>query len=250
MSRRQWDRKRQTHAALLAALALGWTAVDAGSMHAASLERHPGLPSAVIVDQLAFNSPNASFAAQASALLEGQGYVVDYVPWKNATLSFYQDLPRYGYDVILLRSHSTATGLRGNMTSVTIFAGEEATGTALRSAQQMPGYRMVRYNGDDATYLAFNDQFVRHAMRGDFDGALVLMMGCEGLKVPALADAFRDRGAAAYVGWDRNVTADETDAATLRLLETRLAPAGLHYAGPAGHALENGTGHPDLHVFA
>jgi hypothetical protein len=55
-------------------------------------------------------------------------------------------------------------------------------------------------------------------MQGSFRGATLLMMGCEGLKSPALGEAFLARGASHYVGWNRTVTASETDAAALTFL--------------------------------
>ena len=55
-------------------------------------------------------------------------------------------------------------------------------------------------------------------MNGSFDGALVVLMGCNGLRTRTAADAFVEGGAGAVVGWDGDVSADHTDAATERLL--------------------------------
>jgi hypothetical protein len=45
------------------------------------------------------------------------------------------------------------------------------------------------------------------------------MMGCEGLGSHRTAEAFIEKGANIYFGWDRSVSAGHTDAATERLLE-------------------------------
>ena len=59
-------------------------------------------------------------------------------------------------------------------------------------------------------------------MRGGFDGANVVLMGCDVLRGEQLAAAFVDKGAGVVVGWDRPVTAAHTDAATLSLLRRYL----------------------------
>jgi len=51
-------------------------------------------------------------------------------------------------------------------------------------------------------------------MRGDFGGAIIVVMGCGGPSSPDLANSFLERGATAYVGWDGLVSASHTDAAT------------------------------------
>jgi hypothetical protein len=56
-------------------------------------------------------------------------------------------------------------------------------------------------------------------MIGDFDGATIVMMGCEGLLNDSTAKAFIKRGASSYISWDETVSATHTDAAGERLLE-------------------------------
>jgi hypothetical protein len=69
-------------------------------------------------------------------------------------------------------------------------------------------------------YLAITPSFVRDQMHGKLQGSLVIMMGCRSLSGPEMAQAFLDRGARAYVGWDNLVSATHTDASTLSLLES------------------------------
>jgi len=56
-------------------------------------------------------------------------------------------------------------------------------------------------------------------MRGDFDGATIIMMGCDGLLFDNTPKALVDKGAKAVIGWDGLVSAAHTDAATERLLQ-------------------------------
>ncbi len=55
-------------------------------------------------------------------------------------------------------------------------------------------------------------------MRGSFNGALIVLMGCAGLWSPTAAEAFLAKGASAFVGWTGSVTPQHTDEATERLL--------------------------------
>jgi len=64
---------------------------------------------------------------------------------------------------------------------------------------------------------------VRHFVKEDLGGALVILMGCDGLAATDLAHAFVDAGAAAYVSWDGPVSLGHTDRATLCLLEALTA---------------------------
>ena len=39
----------------------------------------------------------------------------------------------------------------------------------------------------------------------DFDGTVIIMMGCDSLHYTDMATAFVEKGAAAYIGWDASV---------------------------------------------
>ena len=71
---------------------------------------------------------------------------------------------------------------------------------------------------DGREYFSIVPEFVRARMRGRFDGTLVVLMGCAGLKTDGLARMFIDRGASAFVSWDAPVSAAHTDRATASLL--------------------------------
>jgi methylmalonyl-CoA mutase N-terminal domain/subunit len=59
-------------------------------------------------------------------------------------------------------------------------------------------------------------------MEGSFDGAVIVMMGCKGIKKCA-ATAFIEKGASAYVGWDGLISAGHTDRATINFLKKLLS---------------------------
>jgi hypothetical protein len=68
---------------------------------------------AAIIDQLNPALPNPDFITRATAVLENNGFKVDYFSGEAVTLEFYRRLPAAGYSLILFRAHS---GLLGNGT--------------------------------------------------------------------------------------------------------------------------------------
>lgn len=183
-----------------------------------------GPPSAVIVDQLSLSQPNPRFAEEATALLERAGYEVDYVSGEEATVELYRRLPAYGYDIVLVRAHA---GRRidddGKLTDYAhLFTGEPYSPADHLDEQRDGHLQVVAY--DEASvaageaFFGIPESFVSETMLGDFDGAAVVLMGCDVLRADALAGAFAGRGAGAVIGWDDQVSAAHTDAATLALL--------------------------------
>jgi NAD(P)-dependent dehydrogenase (short-subunit alcohol dehydrogenase family) len=61
--------------------------------------------------------------------------------------------------------------------------------------------------------------FIKSSAKGDFQGTTIIIMGCEGLKTDAMAEAFVEKGAKAVVAWDGLVSPEHTDAAIERLLQ-------------------------------
>jgi hypothetical protein len=55
-------------------------------------------------------------------------------------------------------------------------------------------------------------------MTGRFDGATIVLMGCDGLIADTTAEAFVRKGVRDVVGWNGRVSAKHTDAATESLL--------------------------------
>jgi len=188
---------------------------------------------AVIVDQLALTEPNPAFAQDARQALEGAGYEVDYVPGEEVTVDFYRGLPERGYDLIILRIHTARFDpehltlddpvrrqevLNAFGEDVFLFTSEvydKAKYAAEREAFQLFA---VRYRqGGDERYFGVTPEFVK-SMHGDFDGATVLLMGCDGLLFENTPRALVDKGAKAVIGWDGLVSGAHTDEATAELL--------------------------------
>jgi hypothetical protein len=183
---------------------------------------------AAVVDQLALTQPNPEFVSQAMTLLRQAGYEVDYFDGPEITVGFYRTLPERDYDILVLRVHTGVTvevGPGGDETLseyVSLFTSEPF------SDDRYLRERAVGLIGDAQPYgpqqtgerfFAITPGFIESAMKGRFDGTLVLMMGCDGLRSDRTARAFLGRGAGSVVSWSQPVSAPHTDAATERLLQ-------------------------------
>jgi hypothetical protein len=184
-------------------------------------DEEDGPPKAAIVDQLSLTVPNPEFARDATATLEQAGYVVDYYPGEEVTVSFYRQLPFLEYDVIVFRSHADrlkAIDDRGEaFDEVVLFTSEPYTEDRYQSEQNDHDLMIVRYSEGGDPFFGVAAGFIDNVENG-FDGAQIIMMGCEGLLTDTTAKAFIDRGAESYISWNETVTAAHTDAATTVLL--------------------------------
>jgi hypothetical protein len=179
-----------------------------------------------IVDHLSLTRPNQTFIETATTILKQAGYNVDYYSGEEVTVEFYRNLPTHGYKIIILRVHSTATLRSGTTqyveTSVSLFTSEPVS-TTKYIYEQLTG-RLVRvfylpFHEGNPSYFGITSNFVRDCMNGRFDDAIIIMMGCDGLRNVEMAKAFIDKGAKVYIGWNGPVLASHTDYATIRLLE-------------------------------
>jgi hypothetical protein len=220
-------------------------------------------PRAVIVDQLSLTDPNPDFVARATQRLEAAGYAVDYVPGQAATVAFHKRLPRQGKRLVIFRSHAArigelaADGVEVALgEDVALFSGEpidleryriggvpEPAATAVAAAladggtggdwaaaepldvEEVSHLMPVFYDpaSGEMPFFGIRPDFVAQEFEGSFEGATILMMGCDGLRGPAMAEAFFARGAATFVSWDKAVSAAHTDAAMLEVLDRWLA---------------------------
>ena len=185
-----------------------------------------GPRTAVIVDQLSLSQPNPDFAVSARGLLEQAGYAVDYYPGEQVTVDFYRNLPKHGYDLIVLRVHSgitkeidAVTGEETKTEYVSLFTGEPYD----EKKHQYPEERLnslgkAEYYPGAPPLFGIAPDFIKYSMRGNFGKALIILMGCDGLRSQTTAQAFLDKGASGFVSWSDRVSPSHTDAATEHLL--------------------------------
>jgi hypothetical protein len=186
---------------------------------------------AVIVDQLSASQPNPAFAESARSILQGDGYIVDYYAGDEVTVELYRNLPSGNYDLVILRTHSTAVVSRGEeeVQTVSLFTNQPYSESDYREEQLEGKIGFAQYSEEGPKWFGVTSGFVKESMKGTFDDALVIGMGCQGLVNDLAAEAFAAKGARAFIGWDSNVSAEHTDKATERVLQLitseRLSPS-------------------------
>jgi len=173
---------------------------------------------AAIVDHLSLTAPNQTFIQTARNMLETANYTVDYYPRDNVSVEFYRNLPKQGYSLMILRVHSTFKD-----ESVVLFTSERYSTKEYREEQMFDRLGAVAYTVEEAkqgiVYFGIMPSFVEHSMKGRFNNAVIVMMGCDGLKYTSMAEAFVQKGARVYISWNGPVSASHTDQATTQLLE-------------------------------
>jgi hypothetical protein len=177
-------------------------------------------PRAAIVDHLSLTQPNPAFAETTTELLRQAGYTVDYYPGEQVTVEFYRQLPTLGHELLILRVHS-ALGRVGDRLAdwVTLFTSDSYDKTRFRTDQTKQRLSMVSYHEGGPQYFGVMPGFIKSSVKGDFEGATIVIMGCDGLSSDSMAEAFVEKGAEAVVAWDGLVSSTHTDTVTERLLQ-------------------------------
>jgi hypothetical protein len=162
-----------------------------------------------IVDQLSLTAPNPQFGEDARRILEERGYEVDYFPGEQVDVDLYRSLPERDYDILLLRTHSTAEVERGeeSVQSVSLFTNEPYSRDLYYDEQLAGHLGFAYYEEDGPQFFGITADFIKNSMKGDFGDTIVFGMGCH----------------RTFIGWDGLVSADHTDRATLDLLQRMLA---------------------------
>jgi hypothetical protein len=165
---------------------------------------------AAIIDPLYPEDPGHH--EEMTTILAAHGYKVDDFRGEDVTPELLRKMG--AYRVIILRVHSTR-----NQDMVWFFTGETYSPDKYVLEQIADEVHRARPNLSSKYLFAVGSDYVRHFMKDKLSGALVILMGCDGLTATDLAQAFLDEGASAYVSWDGPVSLEHTDEATLFLLE-------------------------------
>ncbi|MEM2971656.1 MAG: hypothetical protein QW270_04455 [Candidatus Bathyarchaeia archaeon] len=177
---------------------------------------------AAIIDHLSLTFPNQTFVKETANLLVNANYTVDYFSGEKVRVELYRNLPWYGYSLIILRVHSSATLAQGTEGPLALYTSEPYDKTKYSYEQLTDQLGIAAYSPEDLEkgimYFEITPLFITRSMKGTFDNTIIIMMGCEGLKNTSMAEAFIQKGAKACIGWDKGVAASRTDTATTRLL--------------------------------
>jgi len=180
-------------------------------------------PKAAIVDHLSLTFPNRTFIETATDILKKSGYSLDYYPGEEVTVEFYRNIPTHNYSLIILRVHSSAAVLEGKEfveAPVSLFTSETYAQDKYVWEQLSDQLLIASIaTAQPSYYFAITPKFVTSSMNGNFRNTIAIMMGCEGLNNTKMAEAFAEKGAKVYIGWNGSVSASHTDQATINLLQ-------------------------------
>lgn len=176
---------------------------------------------AAIVDQLyAFNHPNQEFIEEVTNTLESYGFQIDLCQGDEVTVDFYRELPKQGYKLIILRTHSGLIKLKGQaVVKTSLFTSEGYRRTKYVTEQLNEELVKARVDEGHPFYFAIDSKFITNRMKGQFDDTVIIITGCSGLCFDDLAQAFTHKGASAYLAWNHAVSLDYVDDATIALIK-------------------------------
>jgi hypothetical protein len=175
---------------------------------------------AVIVDQLSSVKENQAFVKNVTEELENYGFEVDLYQWDDVDVDLYGQLATRGYKLIIFRAHSGLLAENEVTQDRTVlFTNEEYSQLKHYPEQLNDQLVMARVGEGFPMLFGIPPKFIAEAMKGRFDDAVIIMMGCSGLFVRDLAEAFADKGASAYVGWNGSVELYYVDEATPYLVQ-------------------------------
>ena len=175
---------------------------------------------AVIVDQLSSVQENDVFVTSVTEELEDYGFQVDLCQGDNVTVDFYRELATHGYKLIIFRAHSGLLAENEVTQDRTVLFTNEEYNQLDHYAEQLND-RLVMARVGEGYPMVFGipPKFIVESVEGSFDDTVVIMMGCSGLFVRDLAQAFVDKGASIYVGWNGSVELYYVDKATPHLVQ-------------------------------
>ena len=182
---------------------------------------------AAIVDQVSENDPNSTFCTTVTKLLHDAGFSVSYFNWENVTVPFYETLVEGDYGIIIFRVHS-AMRVNSSVPALDLFSSVEYDPNNQTELAQYSKYSglldaaeylvpLGQAQEPGKYYFAITPDFIERF--GNFPKSIIIAMGCSGLNITSMAQAFIDKGATAYVGWTNIVLPNDTDYETAKFLE-------------------------------
>ncbi len=180
-------------------------------------------PRAAIIDQLSSSKlstisryQNQTFITEAQELLLARFFQVDYYS-DNATVDNYKILPSLGYKLIIWRAHS-ALDLKSQYVAIST---SERSGSRNYDQYSNDQLTLCNITGDPRLYFAITPKFVEECMDGRFEDTVIILMSCNGLKsgYGKTAEAFIQKGAKIFVGWDGWIDSSDNDNAITLFLQ-------------------------------
>ena len=168
---------------------------------------------AAIIDHLSVSDPSPWFIEIATNILNAANFTVKYYARDQVTIDLYKNLAALDYGLIIFRVHS------GREPVTFFFSGEPYNATKYNSEQQNGEIGQAWVPGDESAYFSIRPLFIKYAMRGSFYKTVIIAMGCGSLHTAEMAEAFIEKGAAVYMGWNASLNAFHGDLATLSVIK-------------------------------
>jgi len=169
----------------------------------------------IVYDQLIDVPSEMDFIDEALAICEGR-LMMDYLAGEEVDV----DTLKLGPGSSALAVFRVHSGVFDNRTW--LFTGEGYSESGHVMDQVRGVVHIARCSSTSELLFAVGPEFIHEYWR-NLDGCVILLMGCESMDDTGLADVMVSRGASAVVGWKGLVSIDESDMATLRLLEALIS---------------------------
>jgi hypothetical protein len=182
----------------------------------------PELPveaKAAIIDQLNPSEPDPAFVNRATAILQDNGFKVDYYQGDQITVDLYRRLPALGYGIVIFRAHSGLLGTGEKRIQKTCLFTNQLYSRTAEMGDQLSDRLVKARNDEDPPIFGIGADFVGKSMRSGFNRTAIIMMGCSSLENDDLARAFIEKGASVYTGWNASVGLNYVEDVTLALLD-------------------------------
>jgi hypothetical protein len=173
-----------------------------------------GVLRAALIDALSNASVGEEFADAVNRTLHGAGFVVDVYQGSEVTVDFLEKFAG-GYKLVIFRVHS-ALSFGGQLY---LFTAEPYSGEKYSEEQYYCLAKEAYATDSSQPVFSVNWGFVKRLMAGEFNGTLVVVMGCDGASDSRIAEEFVNQGAVGYVGWNGSVLLSHSDEAVLHLVE-------------------------------
>jgi len=203
---------------------------------------------AAIVDQLYSLEPNEAAIEQMTQELEDYGFEVDVYQGDEVTVDLYRQLPGHGYKLIIFRAHSGLLRSQEEQIRRTcLFTNEPYSQTKHVAEQLSDQLAMARIDENHPWVFGIGAEFVTEGMDGSFPNTVIVMMGCSCLYLYDLAQAFIEKGASTYMGWNASVSLDYVDEAT-PVLVTNLCRQGMTIKAAVNETMAEVGSDPSFHA--
>ena len=186
-------------------------------------EAPPNELKAAIIDNVSLDPRfnNETFREHVKNILKQANFSkIDYYGPKEVTIDVYRKLPSLGYDLILLRVHSSTL----DQETVCFFSSEDFSLNVLYNKYKDIRQYLVNASttiaGENRSFFGVKPSFFKEYANGEFNGkTIIIAMGCDSLLTSSMAEAFISKKALLYLGWDGKVYPPETDSNTIIFLK-------------------------------